>query len=140
MFEKPQVGQRVTVITQYRDHYRHAPSPYKRNVYKDVQVLPNEEGLSPDDFIIESDDPLMRSRVINLKNVVELYVEGQVAGQVIEKAQPSTKTVNIAGSKGTPYQVQIVKGKVVSCTCPQHMIRKQFCKHTKTVQEVEDDK
>lgn len=122
MFCKPQVGETISVMTQYRTPVLDVG--LDSHTYKKVPVLPSEKYDQPNTFRIPADVPYMDVRVIDLKNVIELTINGKAA-EVTE--YEGVKIVTITGSKGNEYTVTIDQDSA-KCTCIGFSYRRQ-CRH-----------
>ncbi len=122
----PPVGSSISVTTRYKDIYYYSDNEWKDTTYEAV-VMPNEKWFKPGDFKISSDDPKMPFRVINIKNVHKLVINGEDA-EVTTASGDTIKVVEVKGSKGKTYSVTIKNGQPESCTCTGFHYRRQ-CRH-----------
>lgn len=122
MFAKPAVGQVVSVTTQYGE---------QKNVYENLPVLKSEKWDDPNTFRIPAvNEPYITQRVITLKSVVHLEVNGNAGDQ--QNVETGVKVYILKGSKGNEYTVTQT-GDNYSCTCPHHVYRRATCKHITAV-------
>ena len=129
-FSKPPIGASITVTTRHRDYYYYRTSDWKDTVYTG-RVLPDEKWFKGGDFKLTNDGQdgaRISFRVINLKTVVDLKVNGKDADQT--DVDDGTEVVEVHGSKGARYWVTIKDGSSISCTCPGFTYRNQ-CRHLK---------
>ena len=124
-FSMPPIGATIQVTTRYRETYYYATNEWRDTTYVG-KVLPPERWFKDGDFKLTSDDPKMTFRVINLRAVIDLKVDGVDAD--IEDVDPSTQYVNVKGKKGNEYTVTIKDGSATSCTCPGFHYR-STCRH-----------
>lgn len=128
-FSKPPVGAFISVTTRYRDYYYYAESEYRESTYMG-RVLPDERWFKPGDFMMTSDAPHQVSRVVNLRNVIDLKINGEDAD--LNEVDNGKKVVEVRGSRGAQYWVTIEDGTAISCTCPGFTYR-QRCRHLNEV-------
>lgn len=126
-FTKPPVGASVTVTTRYKEIYYYATNEWRDTTYTG-RVLPPEPWFKDGEFKLTCDEPHMPWRVINLKSVIDLKVNGEDADLV--DVNDDTKVVTVKGSKGGEYYVTLKSGSAVSCTCPGFTYR-HTCRHLK---------
>lgn len=124
-FTHPPVGATISVTTRYREYYYYSDQQWRDTTHVG-KVLPDERWFKSHQFLLTSDVPHMKSRVINLDYVIDLKVGGVDAD--IEDVDPSTEYVTVQGKKGNEYTVTIKDGIAVSCTCPGFHYR-QRCSH-----------
>lgn len=125
-FAKPSVGSSIAVTTRYKETYYYSKDKWRDTTHTGI-VLPSEPWLKADEFSMTSGEPLIKSRTINLKNVINLTIDGETADQRIVN---DTKVVRVAGSKGKEYFVTIKDGSPISCTC-QGFHYRNHCRHLK---------
>ena len=122
MFCKPQVGEIITVMTQYRTPVLNVG--LDSHTYKKVPVLSSESYDQPNSFRISADVPYMDVRVIDMSQTLADLIAGKAA-DVID--YDGTKVVSIKGSKGNEYTVTIDEDGA-KCTCIGFSYRRQ-CRH-----------
>lgn len=125
---KPPVGSRVNVAVRSDIQTRW------RKILGLIPVIENYSGLVVDLWwlpasqfaLATNDDVKFPVRVISVAQIVTVTVNGEPARFKIDVG---TRTVNVASSRpGATYQVKVVDGTPVSCTCPGFGFRRS-CKH-----------
>lgn len=128
---KPQVGSRVKVVVRHVGFEpvfvpvfkQSTPAPVDYLEYQGEVVRPPDLSLGPWEFGLTTTIPDFPVRVIDMRDVIS--IDGTAS--IDESHQ--VHIVNVQGSKGNVYQVQVQDGKAFSCTCPAFVYRKQQCKH-----------
>lgn len=131
-FIKPEPDQLVNIVaTRYRATVLNRE--FDEHVYENVTVIPSEKWDNPMTFRIPSDQPHIDVRVIDVRNVVSLVVDGKAADtfDFVE-----SQTVKVEGSKGQVYDVTFGSDGE-KCSCVGFSFRKT-CKHLKIAQDSVD--
>lgn len=136
MFEKPQVGQDVRVITDWTDDLRGYASYIRRRHTHIGTVVPDNDFDHPLSFNMTTGKKHFPIASIDLAHVVELVKleDGTVAAQSKDKAiDNDIESWSVEGSTGNTYIVTRRKDQW-SCTCPGFGFRRD-CKHIKGKQK-----
>ena len=141
MFAKPEVGARITVMTEY---------PEKRGIYasyvfrgpyvKSGVVVKSEKYDDFDSFRLMTGDKAYPVSVIALERVTALvYESGEVAKTVVDK-KPAYQTWQVKSDsrKGGFYTIVLERGHY-SCDCMGFQYRKA-CRHINGLKEAESKK
>lgn len=127
MFKLPEVGQKVQVRTQYRSIFFYSQQEYDTHEYVGVVGKPDRSVPEGSFMLLTPDDGKMPTRIIALRNVVDLrYADGAAVGQ--GAAPDAVKVWQVQGSRGNVYTVT-QRGADKTCTCPGFTFRRA-CKHT----------
>lgn len=131
MFDKPEVGKTVTVVTDWSDLFAlHVPHVRANNsIQKDIgEVIPSESWDDPKTFRITTGRPEFPASVVPLERVIELsYSDGSETNTIEVEEKEDKETWVMKGSKGSSYLVTR-NGDKWSCECPGWNFRGQ-CKH-----------
>lgn len=131
---RPAPGQKVSFTTRYRNPGYGVPGGMRERerwietTYRNVEVLPSPDWLTPREFAIPSDDPRQFISVIHLSSVV---------GEKPWKKAPRSadRVIRIEASDGRKFYLIRIRGGVpVSCTCPGFQYRNR-CRHLNEVEE-----
>lgn len=132
------VGDYVTLKVKnpmwpYRDAYAHGQPEY--NNYEGKIIF--QKWFKPGEVGLTTDQPHFPFRVINQERIVEVNGKENSSlrgsrGESPDKqgAKDQRRTIEIQGSKGTPYTIDIYGGKPQSCSCPGYQFRSN-CRHLK---------
>jgi hypothetical protein len=126
MFDQPAVGTEVYVKTRFRNIFFYATEEFDEHVYRGVVGRPDRSVPEGSFMLLTPDDARMPTRVIALRNVIELkYADGASVKKAAAKSD--VKVWQVQGSKGNVYTVT-QRGSDKSCTCPGFQFRKD-CRH-----------
>lgn len=134
------VGDYVTlkvenVMWKYRKAYAPGVIRSEYNTYEGQIV--HQKWFKPGEVGLTTDQPNFPFRVINQERIVEVNGKENSSlrrsrGESPDKqgAKDQRRTIEIRGSKGTPYTIDIVGGEPKSCSCPGYQFRSN-CRHLK---------
>ena len=139
--KKPELGTWVRVKTDYSAYKRYFDQGVRRKHEWVGKVVESQGWESEDSFALLTDDPAMRIKTIELKNVtsIELVETTGLADSgrydaIASDEKAVDRTFEIKGSKGNTYIV--TKDKFSwSCTC-QAGQRGRRCKHVAEAQGI----
>ena len=126
MFDKPEIGKLVTVVTDWSDYI--TPFTPTGQSTKTGTVVPNNDWDDPASFNITTGKTHFPVANIQLHRVISLeYNDGSEAVTLTEAPREDVETWLVSGSKGAEYTVTR-NGNAWGCECKGFSFRRA-CKH-----------
>ena len=130
MYNRPEVGKVVTVVTDWSDTYE-TSMDYVRIIYskqtKTGTVVANEKYNDPASFNITTGKPQFPVANIPLHRVISLEYSDGAVPETVDAIDDDSETWTSPGSKGNEYVITR-RGNLWSCECVGWQYRSQ-CKH-----------
>lgn len=133
LFNKPEQGAYVTLVTDHSNHLQGYAGHIPRQRSKTGKVVKSERWMGPDEFCLETGDPVYPVSIVNLRYVVDIRNPKGEQGEKSLVSQPDFQSFRIPGSKGDEYTVT-KRGDSWGCECKGFQFRGD-CKHVKQAKE-----
>lgn len=125
------IGDRVRVVTKWKDDYLFAKEPFRLATYEGTVVKGNAIQDPPGTFNLLTGNPEHPVSIIDFKNVVECEVIGKVKGA---PRANRTKYILVRTVKGKEHKVAIHSTGHIACDCVGYEFR-QTCSHSVDAQD-----
>jgi len=145
--ELPKPGQKISLTIKTKS-YVVGTDPIRIIKYENAEVLPYRFDDPPRCVRIRTEPlfnyPHTDSSVICFDEVIEYSIDGvpyvESDTKITElKPRSSMSSLKITGSSGDIYNITVVNGKAVACTCKGFSFRSN-CRHLREAQDVLDGK